>query len=71
MTIVQEMVMMLFFSPSFVVIKTTGPGSISVNALLIGIVFIAVLLILFAKKGIGQFTPFLMPALDGRIVKYQ
>ena len=34
-TIVQEIVMMLFFFPSFVVTRTTGPGSINVNALLI------------------------------------
>ena len=40
MTMVQEMVMMLLFSPSFVVIKTTGPDSISVNALAICIFFI-------------------------------
>jgi hypothetical protein len=34
-TIVHEIVMMLFFFPSFVVIRTTGPDSINVKALLI------------------------------------
>src|SRR4030043_1632026 len=34
-TIVHEIVIMLFFFPSFVVTRTTGPDSISVNALFI------------------------------------
>src|SRR5688572_30095836 len=37
---VQEMVMMLFFLPSFVVTSTTGPDSNNVNALPIFIFFI-------------------------------
>lgn len=32
-TMVQEMVMTLFFPPELVVTRTTGPGSIKVNAL--------------------------------------
>jgi hypothetical protein len=39
-TMVHEMVMMLFFSPSCVVTRTTGPDSISVNALPSFILFI-------------------------------
>jgi hypothetical protein len=39
-TMVQEMVIMLFFTPSFVVTRITGPGSISVYALLSCILFI-------------------------------
>jgi len=34
MTVVHEMVMMLFFLPSLVVTRTTGPDSINVKALL-------------------------------------
>lgn len=51
-TMVQEMVIMLFFSPSLVVTRITGPGSIKVKDLLIGIVFITVHLMLYAKKSI-------------------
>ena len=40
-TMVHEMVMMLLFSPSLVVTKTTGPGSTRVNALPSCIDFIA------------------------------
>ena len=38
-TMVQEIVMMLFFFPSWLVTKTTGPGSIRVKTLLIRMVF--------------------------------
>jgi hypothetical protein len=55
-TIVHEIVMMLFFFPSFVVIRTMGPDSINVKALLIFNVFMqAPLYIPFslAKKSAG------------------
>jgi len=41
-TIVHEIVMMLFFFPSFVVTRTTGPGSINVKAVLIFNLFMQV-----------------------------
>ena len=47
-TMVQEMVMMLCFFPLWVVMKTTGPGSNNVNALLTCIIFMTVYPILFA-----------------------
>jgi len=55
---VHEIVIMLFFLPSFVVTKTTGPGYISVKALLIGISLMSTLTpVLFEVSVYFQFDP--------------
>ncbi|ABC78006.1 hypothetical membrane protein [Syntrophus aciditrophicus SB] len=57
-TMVHEIVIMLFFLPSFVVTKTTGPGYISVKALLIGISLMSTLTpVLFEVSVYFQFDP--------------
>ncbi len=55
-TIVHEIVMMLYFFPSLVVTRTTGPDSINVKALLIFNFFMCALLyIIFRLTTVGRF----------------